>query len=361
MISNDAWTKSKTACLYRYNPNGQYYARVRFNGRLIRKKLGTDDYQLARGRLADFKRGLGRTDARSSNTSFGAVLDKYAGTIGGLSASSQKDKRAIIGKLKRTWFGVDAIPVRLIKPSDVSAWLSRHCGDKGASYYNSVLTVIRDCFDLAVKDRIIADSPVAHLKYRKRSTPIRLTPTFPEFEAIVANIRAQTLNREAEQSADFVEFIGLAGLGQAEVRALTRADVDLSAGRIVTYRHKTRQGFTIPIYPQLRPLVEKLCKGKAHNERLFKHDDAAKALSNACRRLELPPFSHRSLRRMFIVRCIERGVDVKVIAEWQGHRDGGKLILQTYSHVNRPHSERMAQLLTVGEPKNVVRMQKAVA
>src|SRR5436853_4191968 len=147
MISNDQWTKSKTACLYRYNSNGQYFARVRFGGKLHRKKLGTDDYQLARRKLADFRRDLGRTDARASNTSFGAALDKYARTFGGLSPSSQKDKRAVIGKLKATWFGIDTLPLRLIKPSDVSAWLSRHCGDQGASYHNSVLTVIRDTFD----------------------------------------------------------------------------------------------------------------------------------------------------------------------------------------------------------------------
>jgi integrase len=354
VINNPQWTKSKTACLYRYNPNGQYFARVRFGGRLYRRKLGTDDYQLARRKLADFRRDLGRTDARSNNTSFGAALDKYASTIGGLSASSQKDKRAIIGKLRSTWFGVETLPLRLIKTSDVSACLSRHCGDKGASYYNSVLTVIRSAFDLAVQDRVIADSPVAHLTYRKRATPIRLTPTFDEFKAIVASIRAQKLNRTAEQSADFVEFLGLAGLGQAEVAAITRADVHLEAGRIITYRHKTRQGFAIPIYPQLRPLVEKLCNGKAHDERLFKAKDAQKALQHACQRLGLPPYSHRSLRRMFITRCIEKGVDVKVIAEWQGHRDGGKLILQTYSHVRRPHSDAMARLLTDHEPPNVI-------
>jgi integrase len=354
MIPNDAWTKSKTACLYRYNSNGQYFARVRFGGKLHRKKLGTDDYQLARRKLADFRRDLGRTDARASNNSFGAALDKYARTFGGLSASSQKDKRAVIGKLKAIWFGIDTLPLRTIKPSDVSAWLSRHCGDKGASYYNSVLTVIRDTFDLAVKDRIIADSPAAHLKYRKRATPIRLTPTFEQFKQIVANVRAQTRNLEAEQSGDFIEFLGLAGLGQAEARALTRADVDLDAGRIITYRHKTRQGFVIPVFPQVRALVEKLCSGKAHDERLFKHDDAAKALSNACKRLGFSQFTHRSLRRMFIVRAIERGVDVKVIADWQGHRDGGKLILQTYSHVRPVHSQRMAQLMSTDEPENVI-------
>ena len=359
MKSNTQWTKSGIG-LYRYNPTGQYHARVRFGGRLYRRTLGTSDYQLARRRLAAFRNDLGRTDARAGKTTFGAVLDKYAQTIGELSASSQKDKRAIISKLKLTWFGSDALPVRLIKPSDCAAWLSRHCGNKGASYYNSVLTVIRNALEMAVRDRIIADSPAAHLKYRKRESPIRLTPTFEEFRNIVADIRAQRLNREAEQSADFVEFLGLAGLGQAEARSLTRADVDLDAGRIITYRHKTRQGFAVPMYPQLRPLVERLCEGKAHDERLFKHDDAAKALTNACNRLGLPHFTHRSLRRMFITRAIERGVDVKVIAEWQGHRDGGRLILQTYSHVRRPHSQRMAQLLTLDQPDNVIELSGAV-
>ena len=114
------------------------------------------------------------------------------------------------------------------------------------------------------------------------------------------------------------------------------------------------------MFPQGRPLVEKLCSGKAHDERLFKHDDAAKALSNACKRLGFPQFSHRSLRRMFIVRAIERGVDVKVIADWQGHRDGGKLILQTYSHVRPVHSQRMAALMTDGQPENVVSFEAAI-
>jgi site-specific recombinase XerD len=57
---------------------------------------------------------------------------------------------------------------------------------------------------------------------------------------------------------------------------------------------------------------------------------------------------------MFITRAIEKGIDVKVIAEWQGHRDGGKLILDTYSHVNREHSQRMAQLMNDVEPENVL-------
>ena len=209
-------------------------------------------------------------------------------------------------------------------------------------------------FALALRDRIISDSPAAHLKYIKREKPIRLTPTWEQFNAIVADVRAQVFNADAKDSADFLEFLGLAGLGQAEAGSLTRADVDLEAGRIITFRHKTVTGFAVPIFPQLRPLLERLCKGKANHEKIFKIADAKHALTNACKRLGLPPFSQRSLRRMFITRAIERGVDVKVIAQWQGHRDGGKLILDTYSHVRAKHSDRMAALMTNGEAETGV-------
>jgi integrase len=98
----------------------------------------------------------------------------------------------------------------------------------------------------------------------------------------------------------------------------------------------------------------------ANDDRVFKLRDANKALAGACRRLGLPTFSQRSLRRMFITRAIEKGVDVKVIAEWQGHRDGGKLILETYSHVRPEHSNRMAQLMSDEEPENVVPLPQRV-
>src|SRR4029453_8331970 len=110
------------------------------------------------------------------------------------------------------------------------------------------------------------------------------------------------------------------------------------------------------IYPQVRPLLERrlAASNGASNENVFSVKNAKKAIAAACRRLKLPAYLNRSFRRMFITRAIERGVDVKVIAEWQGHRDGGKLILDTYSHVNRVHSQRMAQLMSTEQPSNVV-------
>ena len=275
MVSNNPWTKSKGSGLYRYNPTGQYFARVRFRGKLYRKKLDTEDYELAKRKLADFRRDLERTDATKGNASFARVLDDYVHTLGG-SDSTKEKKRAVIEKLKQTWFGIDTLPARTIKHSQVKSWMEKHYGEKSASHYNSALTVVRDAFELAVNDKIIVESPAKGLKYAKRAKPIRTTPTFEQFNRIVADIRGQRFNADAEQSGDFVEFLGLAGLGQAEAASIKRSDVDLDAGRIIVYRHKTDVGFVIPIFPQLRPLLKNSAKARRTMNGCFRSTNRAR-------------------------------------------------------------------------------------
>src|SRR5262245_57125026 len=142
--------------LYRYEPTGQYFARVRHTGKLHRRKLGTTDFQLARRKLADFKRDLDRTDHSKGNKSFAALLDDYNDTLTG-SDSTLGDKRVIIKKLKQTLFGASTLPLRMLKPSQIEAWLAKHYGNASASYYNSALTLVRSALEIAVRDRIITD------------------------------------------------------------------------------------------------------------------------------------------------------------------------------------------------------------
>src|SRR6516162_6042565 len=111
MISNNVWTRIKREHgLYRYNPSGQYFARVRFGGKLYRRKLEADDLELAKRKLRDFKNGLERTDASKGNTSFGKMLDDYTATLTGADSTREK-KLAVIDKLKATWIGVDSLPL----------------------------------------------------------------------------------------------------------------------------------------------------------------------------------------------------------------------------------------------------------
>jgi integrase len=348
--------------LYRSLASGVYFAHVRIHGKLFRESLHTSDRRTAERKLSDLRRAKARIDPAAGRVTLAEICSRYEETLGHLSKSSIKAKRGILRRLRTEWPKGAEQPITSIKPSDCETWLGRKAKRVGRSHYNAYLQVLRDVLALAVRDRVIAENPVSHLTYLKREQPIRQTPSWDEFRALVDDIRKQPFNADAEHSADFVEFIGLSGLGQAEAAALTWGDVDFEREQITTFRHKTRTGFTVPLFPQLRPLLERLKGAGAHSpsERVFIIKEAKKAIAGACERLRFPRYTHRSFRRMFITRAIEKGVDVKVIAEWQGHRDGGKLILQTYSHVNPIHSNRMARLLTLDQPANVIELSGAV-
>jgi len=339
-------------CLYRYSSNGVYYARIKSSGKEIRRSLETTDRETAKRELARLREEQRHIDRSQGKLTLRELCDRYLKTVQHQKPKTIAQKTLAVRRMQLEWPGGAQTQVSKIKPSDVEVWLSRY--SFGPPSRNLHVACVKQVFEMALRDNIISRSPAAHLRSTKRETPIRKTPSFEEFKAIVSDIRAQPFNADAAESADFVEFLGLAGLGQAEAATLTQGDIDWERETITTFRQKTKSGFAIPLYPQVKPLLLKRRRSGLPNDSVFAIKDAKKAIAGACRRLKLPQYSHRSFRRMFITRAIERGVDVKVIAEWQGHKDGGKLILDTYSHVNPAHSRRMAQLMTDAQPENVI-------
>jgi integrase len=338
-------------CLYRYSSNGVYYARFKSDGKEIVRSLRTTDPGIARRSLAQLKAEFGGIDGARGKCTIAELADEYLRTAQHQKPATLELKKLIARRIKNEWPTGPLTQVSRIRPSHVRAWLA-HLFSGKARYrsrsHNMHLAAIKQILERALDDGIIAFNPVAKLKPIKLERPIRKTPSFDEFKAIVTSIRQQQFSDTAEESADYVEFLGLAGLGQAEAASLTWGDINWKANTITTFRHKTKTGFQIPIYPQVRPLLERrfAASNGAADEKVFSVKNAKKAIASACKRLRLPAYLHRSFRRMFITRAIELGVDVKVIAEWQGHRDGGQLILSTYSHVRPVHSQRMALLMT---------------
>ena len=332
-------------CLYRNSLSGIYYFQGQINKTRRTQSLGTTDYATARRELIKRRALLGDEHFSSVKISLADWCERYSRTFQRQKPATVADKERALKRIVEDWPTGRNTPLDLIRRSDCDLWLAQY--KFGIPSRNGYRWLLRDLFKRAVQDGLLRESPAEHLKAEKRKPPLRLTPTFEQFPAIITSVRSQKFNgRDPEASADFLEAEGLLGLGQAELSSMTRQDVDLERNQISVHRRKTGERFVIPIYPQARALIEKLCDGKRHNQRLFAIGDAKKALKNACDRLDLPPFSQRSLRRMFVTRAIEKGIDVKVIASWQGHRDGGLLILKTYSHIQQPHAERMAALLT---------------
>jgi integrase len=331
-------------CLYRYSSNGVYYARIKTSGKEIRRSLETTDRASANRELARLKDEERHVDRSQGKLTLAELCDRFLKTVQHQKPKTIERKTLTVRRMKEDWPTGKLTQVPKIKPSDVDLWLSAY--NFGPVSRNLHVACAKEIFAMALRDNVISRSPAEHLRSKKLDRPIRKTPTYEEFKAIVADIRAQQYSADAEESADFVEFLGLAGLGQAEASALRATDIDWQREAITTFRHKTKSGFAIPLYPQVRTLLARRLQSiQSPSEPIFKIQNAKKAIAGACRRLNLVQYSHRSFRRMFITRAIELGVDIKTIAQWQGHKDGGKLILGTYSHVNPVHSKQMARLM----------------
>jgi integrase len=362
------WTKIQP-CLYRFR-QGTYYALLKRKGKQIRHSLKTTDLEIARRELRKFMDEVEELDRSIGKMSLDAFAERYLETLRGAPATVSK-RELHVRILLETW-PKDA-------PRQLSSITLQHCkawaaGGAATYYANSAPVPDRKLSDTALRDRIataqslfelaveakgLPENPMAKLKRPKRSKVIRLTPSEEQFRAIVADIRAQKVNRHGQdESADFVELAGTLGLGQAELASIERQHIDLEAGVIYLRRKKTGEIFEIPIFHDARPIIERRLEAipDEPTARLLPQDNCRKALEGACRRLKLPKFEPRSLRRFHITRCIRQGVDIPTIAAWQGHKDRGELIVKVYAaEIDRMHSLKMAAKLAP-KPDNVVEL-----
>ena len=347
--------------LYRHRVSGLYYGFHKIAGKRRSLSLKTADRKTAERKLAEWLRDLGEVDASSPDATLAMLLENFQTVRAAKSKSTARTEGGILREFRASFPKPMSTYVSRVKPSDLAAWLARIRPNKRASTYNRWRLWLRQLFDLSVMDGIVARSPfVDHLlPLAKKERVVRLIPTEDEFRAMVATIRNPFLEPQLgrrggqrpawqHESADFVEFLGLAGVGQAEASALRWSDIDEKRNEILYTRQKTRKPFKTPIYGWLKPLILRLkaSRKEGGDAKVFAIREVKHAMATACRTLGYHHFTHRSLRAMRIKRLWEAGVDVKVIAEWQGHSDGGKLILDTYTEVfgSNDSGYRQAQL-----------------
>jgi len=343
----------KAEGIYQYDSSGRYYAFFNFKGNRIKQRLGTREHPCtslpeAKRLLAELKGSLERTDVVSSKKTLAAIVEEYR-SIMVFSEGSKAYKGQYLDELKAAF--PSPKKVASIKTSDMTRFIAGYEGRLGPATTNKVITVCRDVFQHAINDKAIPFTPMEGIKYQKlRTTEKRLTPTLEEFEGIVANVRSQPFSDTAKASSDLIEFMGLAGLGQGECAGLLWGHVNFRSSLITIIRKKTGKEFDVPIFPTLRPLMDRM-NGERQEPRhatdpVFSVANPKVALSNACERLGYPDYTARAFRRMHITRCLELGIDPQTIAGWQGHTDGGALILKVYGRVSQAHQMAMAERLS---------------
>jgi integrase len=341
--------KTGVPCLRRHKRNGRYYAVKKIGGKIKSDALRTaanepiTDRKLAERHLRQWLDNLSnkKPELPHKDESFRSLLEKYRAVNAGMEEKTRKNVQWVIEKLKATWPGGLDISVETIKTSDVGSWMAKQLIGLRPASFNEVSRQLKNIFELAVNDGIIPTSPYAGVARKRRKVnrePPKI-PTLEQFHKIVEAIRTQRFTDHANDSANLVEFLGLSALGEAEAQRLTWQDVKFSSngqGKLSVQRRKTGKHFQVPMYSILKPLMLRLYNEQGRpngRQRVFKTKSCRKALTTACKELGYPVFSPRSLRQFAIVRLLRCGVHPKLVARFQGHSDGGKLILDTYSEV----------------------------
>jgi integrase len=374
--------------LYRYGPNGTIYLCRKTGGKNVWKSLQTTD----RKRAMAISTLLSCSAAQNGNHDVTVLLDAVSSALPTTPPEwmvrepvirpSEPSKAAppgpipmhhaarkgttvtdLVARFKAQWghlapatcekldfhfkvaarhfdFERDITCIRLAEMRVLKSKLSE--GRKPSTVNDILFKALGGLFKLAVEDGLIERSPLEGLKRARRRETERQQPSWEQAQVIVEEVA-----RLAPESGLMAAMMRNFGVGQAEIRQLRGEHIDPGAGVIHFRRKKTGKSFDVPIFPYAQPFIESLlAEGRLKVGRaVVEWRNPRKALASACERLGLPVYEPRSLRRCYIVHCLELGVDPRLVARWQGHRDAA-LIFKVYgNHIDAKYERREADKL----------------
>jgi len=388
--TNSLLRKTKFPCLRRHERTRHYYAVKKIQGKIKQEVLKAEsgepiaDEKLARVALDIWtrkhtKRGKLEEVGGKIVTArtFAEHLDVFCKSNGcptmeevkefqernkkaGVRAKSivPNPKKNIIWCLNRmadTWRIDFNEPLSKISHSEISTFLSaqkepvKSKSEKDKIWkglkrngFNELHRQLKNIFGLAAADGVIEKSPFkiegGHTitKRVKVKRDRDVIPTEEQFTKIIQHIRSVKSAGHAEDSGDLAEFLGTACLGEAEADWMHWEHINLETDWMRVKRIKTGEFFDVPIYKNLKPLLVSMNAerdDKSPGAKVFKVSSCKAALKSACKKMGYPHFSPRLIRKYGIERLLRKGVSYKRVSQWQGHTDGGILILSTYSYV----------------------------
>ena len=252
--------------------------------------------------------------------------------------------------LLKSWPGLAEKELRRITKTDCNEWARRFRKVASSTRYNNTLSGFRHVLDVAIEAGIIYGNPAAKLeRVTVRAKELTL-PSREKFLQLVESVRkaGAWCSRDC---ADLIEGLAFTGCRKGEAAQIELRDVDFKAGEIVV-RGDAETGTKnwtirrVPMIPEARALFERMRSaraGESLSAKVFRVNEAQKAIDAACRKLGIDRITHHDLRHLFATICIESGVDIPTVSRWLGHKDGGALAMKTYGHLRREHSIAQAQ------------------
>jgi len=359
-LSKDGKWRSfpKVPHLLQYVISGNYFGKVKINGKTIRQSLQTTVWSTAQLRLNDFLKEHREGRNKVAAPEFSAAVETYErelNTDANMKPGSKEYRKGCILKLQRTWPELWKLTLDEIKPQACKDWAAKIQKEIASQYFNNMIGTLRLVIDRGLKEHkektgIKLENPAMELRrVRIKQRDLKL-PEPAHFKNLVENLRKKS-GGWGPRVADLIEFLAYSGLRiKSEALWVSWDDIDWKQKEIIVRGNPvtaTKNGEIrrVPIIKDLETLLIRLKDqlGEIKAERVLQVSRGHESLARACKEIGIPRLRHHDFRHLFATRCIESGVDIPTVSRWLGHKDGGALAMKTYGHLRNEHSQAMAQ------------------
>ena len=334
--------------MVRHVPTGSLYLRAKVGGKSIRRALGVDSVRpakIVRDRmLAELRAAAGSFNAETITVGDALSFTKQWYENRPLSEQKKSSliyRRQILKVLAQTL--PQTSPRQWTHDTVEGWWQSPIIKRYSATRRNGMLDTVRKMFDLLIEKGVRANDPSARIKRVRVITKPPSVPGRGDLERVLVDIAAQNSDYAVE-SSHLVAFLAYSGCRIGEARHvqwedITDETITITGGEAGTKNREIRH---VPIIQPMRELLDQMSyEGAAGN--VFTIHSPRFAITNACRRCGVDPFTPHTLRHLFVTVCLESGVDIPTVSRWAGHKDGGALIMKVYGHLRDEHSQQQAK------------------
>jgi integrase len=359
LSANGKWRSfPRVPHLLQYVISGNYFGKVKINGRSIRQSLQTTVWTTAQLRLNDFLKEHREGRNKVAAPKFSAALEIYERDLNAdanMKPRSKGYRLDCIKKLQRTWPELWKLTLDEITPQACKDWAAKIQKEIAGQYFNNMIGTLRLVIDRGIKAHkdesgVKLENPASELRrVRIKQRDLKL-PEPAHFKMLVENLRLKS-GGWGPRVADLIEFLAYSGMRiKSEALWVSWDDIDWTRKEIIVRGDPvtaTKNGEIrrVPIIQDLESLLLRLKDqlGGVKPERILQVGRGYESLARACKEIGIPRLRHHDFRHLFATRCIESGVDIPTVSRWLGHKDGGALAMKTYGHLRNEHSQAMAQ------------------
>ncbi len=266
----------------------------------------------------------------------------------------------------RRWEGFFGSDMRLDKISEVSireflrqerTRISERTGKPLSKHSLNVrVYALRSMLRMAKDERKIVRLPFDGIKKEKHEPEKKKIPSIEEIQKYVSTALAEC-PKSGRQFADYLQLLMFTGARETEALSLQWGDICFDQKQVRFHRntkfgkerwldfnpkleahlkdmHARRDEQSVWLFPSPRPNLQ---GGRITNFR--------RTFEKVRDRVGVY-LSEHYLRHYFTSQAVMAGVDRFTLVKWLGHADGGKLIANTYGHLDNAFQLKQAQKLT---------------